>query len=247
MWVAKHLHDLNFSEYLLQVLFIQLRLINYLYSNLAEEETKERLTQPHIRKSIFKHEHRTEDPAVLNAADKLNTLALPPRAWDLRAASRNPASWPQTAGEEASSPKSQRIFPQRVPCSERSAADGGGICSDSEPQRVRRAPDPAPKSKLLLTCSTCFRRVASARRNRSPRSGPPASLPSLAAAASPCRGSAVPDRRPGSCSASANRSEPDRPSPASHTAGKPLSGTEAWTHVSLGRGSEIRAGLDTGG
>lgn len=40
VWVAKHLHDLNFSEDLLQVLFIQLRLINYLYSNLGEGEKK---------------------------------------------------------------------------------------------------------------------------------------------------------------------------------------------------------------
>lgn len=56
MWVAKHLHDLNFSKYLLQILFIQLCLINDLYSNLAEGETEERLlTQSHIRKSILKN------------------------------------------------------------------------------------------------------------------------------------------------------------------------------------------------
>lgn len=40
VWVAKHLHDLNFSKYLLQVLFIQLSLINDLYCNLAEEKHK---------------------------------------------------------------------------------------------------------------------------------------------------------------------------------------------------------------
>lgn len=46
MWVAKHLHDLNFSKYLLQVLFIQLCLINYLYSNLAEGENKTEIIDP---------------------------------------------------------------------------------------------------------------------------------------------------------------------------------------------------------
>lgn len=40
MWVAKHLHDLDFSKYLLQVLFIQLSLINDLYRNLAEGKQK---------------------------------------------------------------------------------------------------------------------------------------------------------------------------------------------------------------
>lgn len=40
MWVAKHLHDLNFSKYLLQVLFIQLSLINDLDGNLAEGKQK---------------------------------------------------------------------------------------------------------------------------------------------------------------------------------------------------------------
>lgn len=43
MWVAKHLHDLNLSEDLLQILFIQLRLINYLDSDLAERKKKTRL------------------------------------------------------------------------------------------------------------------------------------------------------------------------------------------------------------
>ncbi len=38
MWMAEHLHNLNFSKYLLQILVIQLCLINYLYSNLAEGE-----------------------------------------------------------------------------------------------------------------------------------------------------------------------------------------------------------------
>lgn len=38
MWVAKHLHNLNFSEYLLQVFFIQLALVYDLDSNLTTEE-----------------------------------------------------------------------------------------------------------------------------------------------------------------------------------------------------------------
>lgn len=56
MWMAEHLHNLNFSKYLLQILVIQLCLINYLYSNLAEgEKLKKRLfTQSHMWKNIKK-------------------------------------------------------------------------------------------------------------------------------------------------------------------------------------------------
>lgn len=39
MGVAEHLHDLNFSKNLLEVLFIQLRLVDDLYSNLAGRQT----------------------------------------------------------------------------------------------------------------------------------------------------------------------------------------------------------------
>lgn len=46
MWVAKHLHDLNFSKYLLQVLFIQLGLIDYLYSDLAQGKSRTEVTDP---------------------------------------------------------------------------------------------------------------------------------------------------------------------------------------------------------
>lgn len=40
VWVAKHLHDLDLSKYLLQVLLIQLCLINDLYSHLEENRAE---------------------------------------------------------------------------------------------------------------------------------------------------------------------------------------------------------------
>lgn len=56
MRVAKHLHDLNFSKYLLQVLFIQLSLINDLYRNLAEGKQEKLLTQLHDPHSSSLHQ-----------------------------------------------------------------------------------------------------------------------------------------------------------------------------------------------
>lgn len=166
MWVAKHLHDLNFSKYLLQVLLIQLGLIDDLYSDLGQGQSRREVTDPFSKAG----------PARKTCCAEQNTQPLPQKGSEQPPRAQHLAT--RGAGSKAASCLSG-YFPSRGHLCESRVQKGFGLLPVTTAHHVHGVPSTVLQSRLFLSSWVRFKQAQTfvfAPRNPFPKSHHPASL-----------------------------------------------------------------------